>query len=215
MRLLRKTHLFAGIAEEAIEGLLGCVRAAKKTYRPGELILQEGEQVSSFGLVLSGAGRAVKEDREGRPVIITLLRPGSEIGVILAASRGHRSPVSVQAQESMTVLTIPFDAMMARCPKACGSHDRLLQNFIGIVAEKGLVLHERIDCLLKPTVREKVLAYLLRVSAEQESRCFSLPLDRAAMAEYLNVDRSALSRELSRKRADGLIEFSKNRFCLL
>ena len=90
-----------------------------------------------------------------------------------------------------------------------------MKNYISIVAEKGLVLHERINCLLKPTVREKIMAYLLRVSREQARSSFQIPLNRNAMAEYLNVERSALSRELSGMKRDGLIDYHRNHFTLL
>lgn len=111
--------------------------------------------------------------------IITLLKKGSEIGVILAASSDHKSPVTVEAQDDV------------------------------------LVLHERIDCLLRPTIREKILTYLWWMSREQQKRTFTIPMNRNAMAEYLNVERSALSRELSYMKRDGVIDYHKNTFRLL
>lgn len=97
-----------------------------------------------FGIILSGRGRAIKWDSSGRIIIISLLKKGSEIGVILAAGLDHESPVTVQAEEDVTVLQIPFEHVLTRCKKACSRHDKLLRNYINIVAEKGLVLHERI-----------------------------------------------------------------------
>jgi CRP-like cAMP-binding protein len=144
-----------------------------------------------------------------------LLQKGSEIGVLLAASPEYDSPVSVQAQEDVSVLLIPYDRLFARCKRACQKHETLLRNYIGIVAEKGLVLHERMNCLLKPTLRDKILTYLMRVSREQQSRTVSIPMNRNAMAEYLNIERSALSRELSCMKRDGLIDYHKNGFKLL
>ncbi len=115
----------------------------------------------------------------------------------------------------MSVLQIPFERVIFRCEKACQRHAILLRNYINSVAEKGLVLHERLDCLLKPALREKIMTYLVRLSREQSSRTFAIPLDRKAMAEYLNADRSALSRELARMQQDGLIDYHKNNFKLL
>ena len=110
---------------------------------------------------------------------------------------------------------IPYDNLVSRCERACPQHETLLKNYIGVVAEKGLVLHERISCLLKPTLREKILAYLLRASREQRSRTFSVSLNRNAMSAYLNIERSALSRELSYMKRDGLIDYHRNSFKLL
>ena len=212
---LAQTNLFWEIEPNDIAGLLGCINARRVEYRKDDLIIEEGSMVYDFGIILSGHGRSIKWDTNDKVIIITLLKKGSEIGIILAASLEHKSPVSVQAQDDVSVLLIPFERVFTRCKKACPQHDKLLRNFINIVAEKGLVLHERIDCLLKSTVRDKILAYLTRVSREQHSRTVSIPINRNAMAEYLNVERSALSRELSKMKREGILDYRKNDFKLL
>ena len=212
---LIQTKIFAGIDRGDIPGLLKCINAREKDYGDGEMIIQEGSIVRDFAIVLSGSGRAIRDDAEGRPVIITLLEPKSEIGIMIAASSAQVSPVSVQSLSGMAVLTIPYDRVLARCHKACASHDRLLANYMSAVAEKGLMLHERLGCLLKPTLRQKIVSYLSLLSREQGSSYLVSPLDRAAMAEYLNTDRSALSRELSRMKQEGLIDFYRSSFRLL
>lgn len=212
--VLSGTRLFKGIDRSAVQNLLSCMDASLTFHKKGHLVIRAGETVTSFGILLSGGGQAFKEDLDGRPVIISLLTPGSEIGVMLAACPGRKSPVSVLACQDSVLLSVPFSSLTAGCQKACVYHDRLLSNYMWIVAEKGLMLHERIDCLLKSTVREKIMTYLLRFS-QGNSGSFDLPLDRAAMAEYLHVDRSALSRELSRMKKEGLIDFYKNSFRIL
>ena len=212
---LKQTNLFSGIEPQEIDGLLHCLCARYVRYVKGDTIIEEGNKVYDFGIMLSGHGRAIKWDSSDRIIIITLLKKGSEIGVILAASSDHKSPVTVEAQDDVLVLRIPFERVLTRCKKACPRHDQLLRNYINIVAEKGLVLHERIDCLLRPTIREKILTYLWRMSREQQKRTFTIPMNRNAMAEYLNVERSALSRELSYMKRDGVIDYHKNTFRLL
>ncbi len=212
---LTQMPLFAGIHPEEIPDLLLCTHARRLSYHKDEIILDEGSIVTEFGIMISGRGRAMKVDESGRIVTITLLKKGSEIGAILASSNDHRSPVSVQALEDAEVLKIPFARVLSRCERGCASHDQLLKNYIGIIAEKGLELHERLTCLLKPSVREKVLAYLSKTASDAGSRDFCVPFDRSGMAEYLNVERSALSRELSAMKEDGLIDFHKNFFRLL
>lgn len=212
---LAQTSLFSGIEPEEIAGLLDCINARRVKYAKGEFIIEEGSMVYDFGVMLSGRGHSIKWDGNDRVFIITLLEKGSEIGVMLAASLEHKSSVSVQALEDVEVLLISFDNIFSRCKKACSQHDKLLRNYINIVAEKGLVLHERIACLLRPTVRDKVMAYLVRISSEQQSRTFSIPINRNVMAEYLNIERSALSRELSNMKKDGLIDYHKNTFRLI
>ncbi len=208
------TKLFSGIPPAEMPGLIDCIHAQRVDYVKGDFIVEEGRNVYDFGIMLSGRGQSIKWDAADRLIIITLLEKGSEIGVMLAANPDHKSPVSVQAQDEVSVLRIPYDRIIERCPKGCPKHERLLRNYIAIVAEKGLVLHERIDCLLKPTVRDKILTYLQRVSHEQKSRTFSIPMNRNAMADYLNVERSALSRELSHMKRDKLIDYHRNSFRL-
>lgn len=212
---LKQTSLFSGIEPQDIARLLDCLCNKYARYEKDDLIIEEGSKVYDFGIILSGHGRAIKWDPSDRLIIISLLKKGSEIGVILAAGLDHKSPVTVQAQDDVLLLQIPFERVFNRCEKACPRHDKLLRNYINIVAEKGLVLHERIDCLLRPTIREKILTYLWRVSREQQKRAFTIPMNRNAMAEYLNVERSALSRELSYMKRDGIIDYHKNSFRLI
>jgi len=215
MNDVTKTNLFSGISPAEIPGLLACINAVPVPYKKGDTIIEEGSLVYDFGVMLSGHGCSFKEEPDGKQIIITLLKKGSEIGVILAGSEDHRSRVTVQAQDDVTVLQIPFARLLPRCEKSCPCHERLLRNYIHIVAEKGLVLHERMDCLLKRSVRKKILAYLHKLSGETKNQIFVVPLDRQGMAEYLNIERSALSRELSRMKRDGLIDYHKSSFKFL
>ena len=215
MQRLSGMRMFSGIEACRLPELLQCLGARREAYRKGSFIIAEGDAVYDFGLLLSGSARAVKWDASGRLVILTLLREGGEVGVVLAASLAHKSPVTVEAQDDVSILRIPFEGLFTRCKDESHRHGLLLRNYINIVSEKGLVLHERIDCLLRPTVREKIWTYLTRVARERQKSLFSIPMDRNAMAEYLNVERSALSRELSSMKRDGLLEYYKNTFRIL
>jgi len=210
---LIQTDLFSSINPNEIPRLLECMRAKYVDFRKDEFIIEEGRATAAFGIVISGRARSIKWDASGRLVIITLIDKGGEVGVMLAAG-GRPSPVAVQAIEDTTVMMIAFDRVVARCSNNCQWHEQLLKNYIGVVAKKGVELYERINCLLEPTVRDKIHTYLSRISYEQGSRVFTVPFNRNIMAEYLNIERSALSRELSRMKKDGLIDYHKNRFKL-
>ncbi len=215
IELLTKTTLFAGFTQEELPPLLDSVSARLMHCDKDELIVHEGDDVECFGLLLRGKGQTFIQEPDGRHIIMTLLHPGSEISVMLASSPSHKSPVSVQVRKNSVVLLIPFIKIISCCDSDCPGHGRLIRNFIGIVAEKGLALHERLDCLLKPTVRDKILSYLVKISEETGNCNFTIPMDRAEMARYLNVERSALSRELSRMKNDGLVDYYKNSFRIL
>ncbi len=214
MNDFKNIRLFTGISEQDAGHLLSCLNAKTVEYKTDTVIIGEGSKVSSFGVLLSGRGKSYKTDPDGNVITITLLKPGSEIGVLLAASPDQNSPVSVAVEKGSLVLFLPCDSLIDSCSRNCPCHKLLIKNFIKITAEKGLVLHERLDCLLRPTARGKIMAYLKRASALSASETFTVPLDRHAMAEYLNMDRSALSRELSNMKKDGMIDFYKSTFRL-
>lgn len=192
-----------------------CARARAKDFKKDELIIEAGMATDEFGILLKGGARSIKWDASGKLTIITLIEEGGAIGVLLAASEGRVSPLSVQATADSTVLFFSFRRILTRCEKQCPHHEKILRRYITLLAEKGLELHERVNCLLEPTVRQKVLTFLRTIAAEQNSREIILPINRNIMAEYLNIERSALSRELSRMKRDGVIDFCKNAFKLL
>ena len=215
LELLRDSKLFAGIGADKLRKMLVCLGTRRASFVPGDTVVREGEELREVGIVLSGHARSLKTDGSGHPLLLSLLERGSYIGILLAASRDRKSPVTVQAQDPLTVLFFPAEKLAFPCEKRCPEHGGLTRNFLDSVAERSLALNDRIGCLIRRSVREKVLAYLTCVSEEQHSREFTVPLDRSAMADYLNIERSALSRELSRMRQDGLIQYRKNFFRLL
>lgn len=211
---LARSKLFTGIGEARLKELLPCLGATRRDYPAGATVIAEGEQVQDVGLVLSGHARSLKAVKNSPPLIISLQERGSFLGVLLAASRTRKSPLTVEAQDALSVLFFPAERLIFPCEKSCEDHALLLRNFLDSVAEMSLTLNDRIECLIRPSVREKITAYLSRVSKERGETQFSIPLDRSAMARYLNVERSALSRELSRMKSEGLIDYRKNVFCL-
>ena len=207
LKILEKSPLFRGIACGDINNILSHLSATGREYEKGETILWEGESVSDVGILLSGSARSVKTSVTGKLVIVTLLEPGSYIGLLLAASRDRKSPVTVQALDRLSALFIPIRSILAR--NDCPHYSLILNNLLDGIAEKALVLHDRNDCLIKPTIRDKVLTFLTRESRRAGPGSFTIPMGREAMAEYLDADRSALSRELSWMKRDGLIDYKK------
>ena len=215
IQTIKTAKLFDGLSQKDTYRLLACLKAQPVEYARDTVVVEEGCPVKKFGILLRGRGRSYKTDSQGHTLTVTLLKEGSEIGVILAASPGRKSPVSVTVEQGSSVLFISYNRLINNCTRNCPCHRQLLKNFMWIVAEKGLVLHERLDCLLRPTARDKILTYLKKFSDSQTGVPFTIPLDRNAMAEYLNMDRSALSRELSCMKTDGIIDFYKSTFRLL
>lgn len=214
INVLKNSILFYGIEPKDINEMLSCLSSYIKEYKKDEIILSESEYVDKIGIIISGCARSIKNDVSGKTTIITLLNEGSYVGVLLAASKNRESPVSVQASDNTIVLYIPIDNVFRRCEKNCVRHEILTRNLFDGLSQKAMVLHDRNDCLIKSTLRDKIMTYLIRLSKEQNSAEFVLPLDRNGLSEYLNADRSALSRELSKMQKEGLINFTKNHFRL-
>lgn len=210
--VLGQSALFKGINTSDINGMLDCLTAEEIHYKTGQYILWKGDEVHKVGILLSGKARSTKTGLDGKLVIVTLLEPGSCIGVLLAASTDRKSPVSVEMLEDGAAIFISIQNILKR--SHCPHHYVLLENLLNGIAEKALILHDRNDCLIKPSIREKVLTFLKSQTLNSNSKEFTIPMNRNAMAEYLDVDRSALSRELSWMQRDGLIEFEKNWFLL-
>ncbi|MDR0222030.1 MAG: Crp/Fnr family transcriptional regulator [Oscillospiraceae bacterium] len=212
---LERLDLFRGVSRAEITRVCGCLRGEVRNYAKGEAVIREGDSVRRVGVVLKGRARSVKTGVSGRNFTVALLNEGSYIGVLLAFSSERKSHVTVEATERLSVLFLPASKLIGKCEKSCPAHDRVIYNVIEAVSEKALLLHERNDCLIKNTVREKTLTFLTRYSEKEGAGAFEIPFDREGMAEYLNVDRSALSRELSRMKKEKIIDFYKNTFKIL
>jgi len=203
--------LFQGLTETEIKQVCDCFGVTVSRYDKGEGVVYEGERLSHFMVVLEGIAHSYKTDIHGKQFTVSIIGQGGYIGAFLAGDPSRSSPVAVIAQSELTVLFIPFDKIIRQCERSCKAHAKVTANFIAGISAKAMLLFERIGCLIKPTIREKVMAYLAQFGCEQ----IELPFDREGLAEYLNVERSALSRELSKMKKDSLIDYHKNHFTIL
>ena len=172
----------------------------------GEEMLAQGEVTRSFGILLDGTAAAYRTGADGSRVLLQTLSSGSVFGDVLSVSENIPSPVSVRACDSCRAVFIDRDAVF--------SDLGFMRAFAAQFAEKYFALHDRINCLVCRNLREKIIACLTVFSGEK-GRAFNLPFDRAGFAEYVNADRSALSRELSRMKDEGLIDYYRNSFRIL
>jgi CRP-like cAMP-binding protein len=125
------------------------------------------------------------------------------------------SPVSVQSLSDLRICYIDYSKVVKSCGSSCGFHSRLIQNMLHILAVKAILFNKKLDYLLLKGMRERITAYLLDQSGSNGSLEFKIPFNREEMADFLAVDRSAMSRELGKMRSEGLIDFNKNSFVIL
>ena len=209
--LLQSTSLFAGISAGELRPLLSELGACIRSYGRGEALVQAGAPSRRVGVVLTGSIEAYRPAPGGARIPITHMGPGGVFGDVLGGS-SLDSPVTVVASAPCEVLLFPYEKLLQ--PDGSAARQRLLQNLVRTISDKYFLLSRRVDLLVLKSLRAKVCAYLLNESERAGSLTFSIPFSRVQLADYLNLDRSALSKELCKMRDEGLLEFDKNRFVL-
>ena len=207
---IKSNPLFAGIALEDFEKLFNCLSAKIIHYRKDEIILLAGDKVNSVGLVLSGSVKIIKEDAEGNIAILTELTTPELFGETFACAGISHSPVTVKASENCEILFINYKKIISACTAACSFHQKLIENMLTLMAKKNILLNRKNEILSKRTTREKLVEFFN--NQRGTARKFAIPYNREELANYLCVDRSAMSRELCKMRDEGLISFIKNKF---
>ena len=207
--------LFDGIARAEREAMLGCIGYHISVFRKGGVVAFEGENVRHIGIVLSGAVDMVKEDLWGSKTMLVRMKKDELFGETFACGEDNLSVVTFLVSEDARILFLPFDRVMHSCTMACRFHHRLIENMVHIIANKNRDLMRKVEVVSKRTIREKLLCYLSLQAQAQGSRYVEVPMGRVELAEYLCVDRSALTRELANMKADGLIDYDRNCFRIL
>ncbi|MDL2325160.1 Crp/Fnr family transcriptional regulator [Ruminococcaceae bacterium OttesenSCG-928-A16] len=209
-----QTPLFAGVTPQELPALLSCLRAEKKAYAKGEVILAEGAPAGHIGIVLNGSAQVGQDDFMGYHTIIANLAPGHLFAETFAAAHIKTMPVSVVATSNCHILLIDYTRVTAVCSIGCPFHTQLIENMLAVLADKNLTLNNKLNHLAKRTMREKLLSYLNEQARQAGSLTFTIPFNRQELADYLSVDRSALSSELGRMQREGLLQFSRSQFTL-
>lgn len=213
-QIIQSSPLFNGFSETELKSMLQCLSASTKQYAKNQTILHYGDTVNYICMVLSGSAHTLKEDFWGNQNIMDKLLPGHIFAETFACTPDSTLSVSVQALEPTTVLMLNFRCMVGTCKEACDYHNRLIRNLLTVLAKKNMLLNEKLSHMAQRTTREKLLSYLFAESRRQSSRSFFIPYNRQQLADYLSVDRSAMSNELCKMRDCGILEFDRNHFIL-
>lgn len=213
--VLLRCPLFDGIAEDDLQGMLACLGARHMTYAKGDVIMPEGSPAREVGALLSGRVQLIRTDYYGNRSIMLSLQSGQLFAASFACAKVERMPVSVVAAEDCEVLLLDCSRVLTMCCNACEFHSRIVFNLLQIVAEKNLALHRKALITAKRTTREKLMTYLLLQAKEEGRADFTIPFDRQGLADYLEVDRSGLSAEMSKLKKEGVLDYYKSDFRLL
>ncbi len=213
---LRHSILFRDMRPEELAYALDFFRANRRTYEKGEIVNPLGEPLPFFGLVLSGCVQVQTDDIDGNPMIMATVTPGETFGESLHYLR-RVSSVYIVTMADTVILTMQAQEMYPSAVQS-GRNEReaaLVHRFLLLLTNRTLEMNNRIQVLSKISMREKLIALFTMYANQQGSRTIRLPFDRNGLAVYLGVNRSALSRELSRMQREGLIRFDKNVFEIL
>ena len=210
--VLKKCALFDGIADTELDKMLGCLGARVEKFDRKAVIFSEGSPANYLGIVLSGSAQLVQVDYYGNRSILLAVEKSEMFAEAFACAGVDVLPVSVVANEPCEVMIINSDHILHTCSNNCSFHQRMIFNLMKELASMSLVYYQKIDVVSKRTTREKLLAYLSFCAKKAGSNKFEIPFDRQALADYLEVERSGLSAEISKMKKDGIIGCSKNRF---
>lgn len=209
----RNTPLFSGMEEVELEKLTDCLNFRELHYKKGETLWHSGAVVTELGLVLKGGVRIENVDFWGNRSVWSLLRPGDVFGEAYALSR-EPLVVDVIAHEDCSILFLKSDRILSPCASPCPCHAKLIRNVMLLSARMNLNLAQRMQDTASKSVRTRLMSYFSREVRLQGSNRITIPFDRQQLSDYLGLDRSAVSKELSRMKADGLLDYRKNSFVL-
>lgn len=212
--LLLQTPLFAGVEAEELSSLLSCLQARVVTADKGMPVFLEGDDAGFIGLVIEGAVQIVRDDYDGTRSVIGLAGPGEMFGESYACSNMASMPVSGYALHPSKMMFFSCGRMLTVCTNACRFHNQIVKNLLQIVAEHNVNLSRKIRFMSQRTTKQKLLAYLMDEAKKTGSAEFTIPFDRQSLADYLGVERSAMSAELSKLQKDGVLSTRGSHFIL-
>ena len=215
LEVLKNCPLFKNISEDNLPTMLSCLGAKTELFDKKYTIMAEGTPAKYIGIVLSGSVQIIQVDYYGNRSILSSLEPSQVFAEAFAAAEIKSIPVSIVANEPSEIMFIDCAHIMHTCSNNCGFHNQLIFNLMQDIAAKTILFHQKIEIISKRSTREKLLTYLSFYSKKTGSASFDIPYDRQELADYLEVDRSGLSAEISKLRSEGLLNSYKKHFELL
>ena len=213
--VLRRSPLMEGLTGPEIEQILSCLAATVRTAGRGEVLFRVGDALNVMGLVLEGVVCLEKEDFWGNRSLLSRVEPGELFGEVYACRPGQPLHVNVVAGEAARILLLDAGRVLTTCSSACPFHARLIRNLLGVMAQRAYGLTRKLEHVACRTTRAKLLSYLSEQAERAGSSRFVIPFSRQELADYLGVDRSALSAELGKLRREGVLRCERSWFELL
>lgn len=213
--VMKRSWLFSGVTDSEIETMLSCLDAKMRKFKKGEYVFHQGEHIDQVAVLAEGELYVQQEDYWGNRSIIHNVTVGDLFGEGYLAPESGALLTDVIAAQDSTVLFFRVQRIITTCSNACRFHTAVVQNLFYSISEKNRQLVQKLGHISQRTTREKLISYLSEESKRNNSGNFSIPYNRQQLADFLSVDRSAMSNELCKMRDEGLLTFEKNQFALL
>ena len=211
---IKNSPVFFSISENELKEMLNCFNARIKSYSDGEIIIRQGDMIKNIYLVLEGSVNIEKDSYWGRRIIISQLGVNDNIALAFVASKNIESSIDAISVGNTKLLVLSYEKWTTMCQNVCTKHRLLINNLFEILSKENIDLLQKIENISQKTIRDKLLTYLSNEARKNKSNIFEIPFNRQDLADYLNIDRSAMSFELSKMQKDGLVKFEKNKFML-
>lgn len=204
---LEKCVLFDGIDETEIKKILQCLEYRIVQHKKNEYPAQIDQKLDGVGIVLEGEAAVVRENLNGNRIIVNIFDVGEMFGEVLILSGENRWPAKIQALTDCVIMYVHPEKILDICENVCSQHKVLLTNLVRVVSKKAYYLNRKVEYLSLKSINGKLSKYLLEQSERSGNLTFKLPLNREALADFLNISRPSMSRELCNMRDTGIIEF--------
>ncbi len=211
---LKNYKLFEGLDNEHTDAIKKCLKMYEIEYDKNNFIWHAGDTPKYVYLIVSGQVNLIIEDIKGNREIIMTFSENTSFGEAYAFSN-EKYRISAVAKVKTKLIRMNKEEILSTCAKNCDFHKQIIKNLVIMLAEKNLIQNTKIDYLSKKSIRDKLSFYLFSESSKARGNVLYLNLNREELADFLGVDRSALSREMSKMKAENLIDYKKNKIEIL
>lgn len=205
--LLETMPLFRGIHGEELKSMLDCMKPVVASFKKNEYMALRGEPLNSIGIILEGQASVVKETPSGGRTVMTVLEKGDTFGEIIVFSSQTQWPNSVQAMKNSKALFLDKNKLLNQCHNLCPWHNRIIENMLGIISDKAVILNKKVEFLVMKNLRGKLSAYFLEQYRKNSNPTFMMGINRNQLADLFNVSRPSLSREMAKMKDEGIIDY--------
>jgi CRP/FNR family transcriptional regulator, dissimilatory nitrate respiration regulator len=213
--IIRNCALFRNIGEKEFGSLMSCLGAQIRSFNEDDYVFLSGDEINSIGIILTGMIEIMKENLAGNKHILAILGPADMFAEGIVCTVRRISPVTVRVKEAAKILFIPYERVIKSCGSSCSFHIGLIQNMMVVLGEKNVNLNRKLELLTLKGMREKLASYLINEAGERGSSMFQIMLNRTELADYLNVSRTSMCRELARMKDEGMIDYYGNSFKIM